>query len=86
MDPDILVTSRLEELRKLLAEGADCVLTPHILEPNEFAAFNEKQMLVYGIYNLGFCALRATRPANCFMVGPHAGKGLRYRSVESALC
>ncbi|NLT68991.1 MAG: hypothetical protein GXX84_20590, partial [Acidobacteria bacterium] len=60
MDPDILVTSRLEELRKLLAEGADCVLTPHILEPNEFAAFNEKQMLVYGIYNLGFCALRAT--------------------------
>jgi SAM-dependent methyltransferase len=60
MDPDILVTSRLAELRQALLEGADCVLTPHILEPNEFAAFDDQQMLLYGICNLGFCALRAT--------------------------
>jgi SAM-dependent methyltransferase len=60
MDPDILVTSGLEELRAALAQGADCVLTPHILEPNEFATFDDRQMLLYGIYNLGFCALRAT--------------------------
>jgi SAM-dependent methyltransferase len=60
MDPDILVTSRLEELHSLIAEGADCVLTPHILEPNEFATFDDRQMLLYGICNLGFCALRAT--------------------------
>jgi hypothetical protein len=60
MDPDILVASELNELQSALMEGADCVLTPHILEPNEFASFDDRQMLLYGICNLGFCALRST--------------------------
>lgn len=60
MDPDILVTSRLKELKDLFLQGADCVLTPHILEPNEFAVFKDRKMLTYGIHNLGFCALRDT--------------------------
>lgn len=60
MDPDILITSRLKELKDLFLQGADCVLTPHILEPNEFAVFKDRQMLTYGIHNLGFCALRDT--------------------------
>ncbi len=59
MDPDILVASELVELHSAFLEGADCVLTPHILEPNEFAIFDDRQMLIYGICNLGFCALRS---------------------------
>jgi len=59
-DPDILVASRLEELEGLLRDGADCVLTPHLCEPAEFAEMDDSKMLRYGIYNLGFCALRDT--------------------------
>jgi SAM-dependent methyltransferase len=61
LDPDILVTSQLTELEALLELGADCVLIPHILEPAEFAEMDDRQFLVFGIYNLGFCALRDTQ-------------------------
>ncbi len=60
LDPDILVTSPLVELNACLDRGADCVLTPHIVEPAEFAEMEDRQFLLYGIYNLGFCALRDT--------------------------
>ena len=59
-DPDIYVTSRLEELEEALGLGADCVLTPHLCEPAEFAEMEDAKMLQYGVYNLGFCALRDT--------------------------
>lgn len=60
-DPDIWVVSPLEELQGQLASGgADCVLTPHLCEPAEFAEMDDSKMLQYGIYNLGFCALRDT--------------------------
>ena len=59
-DPDILVASRLEELEAALRGGAECVLTPHLCEPAEFAEMNDGRMLQYGIYNLGFCTLRDT--------------------------
>jgi hypothetical protein len=59
-DPDIYVLSRFEELESALAGGADCVLTPHLLEPAEFAEMNDRRMLQFGIYNLGFCVLRDT--------------------------
>lgn len=59
-DPDILVVSRLEELEALLRDGADCVLTPHLCEPAEFAEMDDGKMLQFGIYNLGFCTLRDT--------------------------
>jgi SAM-dependent methyltransferase len=59
-DPDILVASRLEEFEAVLRDGADCVLTPHLCEPAEFAEMDDGKMLQYGIYNLGFCALRDT--------------------------
>ena len=60
-DPDIWVVSPLEELLALLSRGgADCVLTPHLTEPVEFAEADESRMLQFGIYNLGFCALRDT--------------------------
>lgn len=57
-DPDILVVSPLEELENALEDGANCVLTPHLCEPAEHAELHEGRMLQYGIYNLGFCALR----------------------------
>jgi hypothetical protein len=60
LDPDIMVTSPMIELERAIEQGADCILTPHILEPAEFAEFEDRQFLMYGIYNLGFCALRDT--------------------------
>lgn len=60
LDPDIKVFSRLHELETCFAEGADCVLTPHILRPAEHAEMSDLRFLTYGIYNLGFCALRDT--------------------------
>ena len=60
MDPDILVVSPFEELHACFNRGANCVLTPHILEPAEYAEMEDRKFLIYGIYNLGFCALRDT--------------------------
>lgn len=60
LDPDIFVTSRFEEIEALFEDGADCILTPHILEPAEYAEMSDLKFLIYGIYNLGFCAFRDT--------------------------
>ena len=60
LDPDILVVSRFAELLDLLKSGVECVLTPHITEPAEYAEFGDQQALRYGINNLGFCTLRDT--------------------------
>lgn len=60
LDPDIFVVSPFQELLQASTDGADCVLTPHILEPAEFAEMDDKKFLQYGIHNLGFCALRGT--------------------------
>jgi SAM-dependent methyltransferase len=60
LDPDIFVVSPLQELEDSFAQGADCVLTPHICEPAEYAEMNDLRFLNYGIYNFGFCALRDT--------------------------
>jgi SAM-dependent methyltransferase len=60
LDPDIFIISEMTELKQALAAGADCVLTPHLTEPAEFAEMDDQKMLLYGIYNLGFCALRDT--------------------------
>ena len=54
LDPDILVVSRFAELLDLLKSGVECVLTPHITEPAEYAEFGDQQALRYGINNLGF--------------------------------
>ncbi|MCB8879392.1 hypothetical protein ACELLULO517_04045 [Acidisoma cellulosilytica] len=58
LDPDILVFSPLTEIFALLDDGANCVLTPHVTGPSEFAEMNDQQFLRYGAYNLGFCVLR----------------------------
>ena len=58
IDPDIMLVSPMGELTQLLDSGAECVLTPHLTEPAEYGEFRDERLLQYGIYNLGFCALR----------------------------
>jgi SAM-dependent methyltransferase/glycosyltransferase involved in cell wall biosynthesis len=60
LDPDILLTSPLVEVMQGFRDGADCILTPHILNPAERAEVSDDKMLLFGIYNLGFIALRNT--------------------------
>jgi glycosyltransferase involved in cell wall biosynthesis len=59
-DPDILVIDRLKEVDNFLADGAEAILTPHILEPAENVEVHDQKMLIFGIYNLGFLALSNT--------------------------
>lgn len=59
-DPDIYVVDRLVELEDAFRLGATAILTPHMLEPAPDAEMNEKRLLQYGIYNLGFLGVRNT--------------------------
>ena len=60
LDPDILVMSRMIEMESALREGAEAVMTPHILEPAENVEISDVKMLQSGIYNLGLIGLRNT--------------------------
>ncbi|WP_081381080.1 class I SAM-dependent methyltransferase [Rhodovulum sulfidophilum] len=60
LDPDIELFSPLVEVAEALDAGASAVLTPHVLKPAERAEFADDHFLRYGIYNLGFIALRVT--------------------------
>jgi glycosyltransferase involved in cell wall biosynthesis/SAM-dependent methyltransferase len=60
IDPDIILTSRMEEVIDAFANGAECILTPHILRPAEDVEVHDQNMLKFGIYNLGFLGLRHT--------------------------
>ena len=60
-DPDIYVYKKLQALEMLL-EVDDILLTPHILKPipiDEKTPF-ENDFLNYGLYNLGFIALKTS--------------------------
>lgn len=68
LDPDVAVFHGLDLLERDHA-GASVVLTPHQLAPNEGAAAtrdNEFASLRYGIYNLGFVAVRNTEGGHAF--------------------
>jgi len=59
LDPDIFVYRPLEHVYRLLADGADLVLTPHLLAPVRDARKpGELEIRQTGAYNLGFCAVR----------------------------
>lgn len=60
LDPDIMVIDRFTEVDRLLENGAEAILTPHILEPAEHAEMHDQRLLLFGAYNLGFLALRNT--------------------------
>ncbi|MBN9379220.1 MAG: hypothetical protein J0H74_00560 [Chitinophagaceae bacterium] len=61
MDPDTLIYSPLEAVDHLLSEH-NIVLTPHILSPIPMDGLSpdEPLFLNYGLYNLGFLALKKT--------------------------
>jgi hypothetical protein len=65
LDPDICVYDRLDSLFDVLSRVV-MVITPHVsnLEIEWKGALSEKTILVSGIYNLGFFALRRTEEAD----------------------
>lgn len=58
-DPDIFVVSRLREIEQAFENGADAVLTPHLIDPLDHPLSRDEDLLKYGIYNFGFVGLRA---------------------------
>jgi len=67
LDPDLFFVDRMYEIDQLLANGAEAVLTPHILQPAESDQIHDRNMLQFGIYNLGFLALRNTPSVRKFL-------------------
>ena len=79
LDPDILVVDRFTEMDQMLESGAEAILTPHILEPAEGAEMHDQRLLLYGVYNLGFLALRNTARVNEIL--EWWGRRLQYHCV-----
>lgn len=67
LDPDLFFVDKMEELDRMLHEGAEAVVTPHILQPAESDEIHDGKMLLFGIYNLGFLALRNTPSVITFL-------------------
>jgi hypothetical protein len=68
LDPDIALFHPLAALPSLL-DAASVLLTPHQLAPNEAAgaiADNEGAALRYGVFNLGFLAVRGDAAGRAF--------------------
>ena len=68
LDPDIAVFHPLTEIERLL-ETASIILTPHQTAPNNSSlaiADNELTTLQYGLYNLGFAAVRNDAAGQAF--------------------
>ena len=60
-DPDILITGPLIELQQAFADGAQVVLTPHVIGPSPRPdLFADDTLLRFGAYNLGFLGVRDT--------------------------
>ncbi|MCX7170389.1 MAG: glycosyltransferase [Proteobacteria bacterium] len=58
IDPDIVLYRPLEEVMQAFEEGAEIVLTPHLLSPvTDELKPDELDIRRSGTYNLGFCAL-----------------------------
>ncbi|MCC2113968.1 MAG: hypothetical protein KDJ16_18175 [Hyphomicrobiales bacterium] len=58
-DPDIFVVSRLREIEQAFEDGANAVLTPHLIDPLDHPLSRDEDLLKYGIYNFGFVGLRS---------------------------
>ncbi|WP_431482875.1 glycosyltransferase [Pseudomonas solani] len=67
LDPDLFFVDRMHEVDQLLANGAEAVMTPHILQPAEHDQIHDRSMLQFGIYNLGFLALSNTPQVRSFL-------------------
>ncbi|SDA21897.1 Glycosyltransferase involved in cell wall bisynthesis [Nitrosospira sp. Nsp18] len=67
VDPDLLFVDRMHEIDQMLTEGVEAILTPHILQPAEHDEVHDRKILLYGIYNLGFLALRNTPSVRSYL-------------------
>ncbi len=68
IDPDILVVDRLEDVERLLDEGANAVVTPHLTAPLDDGHHpTELEIMRAGAYNLGFLAIAGTPAADAFI-------------------
>ncbi|QIL83148.1 glycosyltransferase [Diaphorobacter sp. HDW4A] len=68
LDPDIEVFAPLEAVFRLLDEGASFVLTPHLTQPAERAAFpDDMGIMRAGVYNLGFLGVGACDEAQSIL-------------------
>lgn len=69
LDPDIKVYSPFAEVREAFGEGYSIVLTPHVCSPipRDGKTPGENAFLNFGIYNLGFIAVRFTPESSRFI-------------------
>ena len=69
LDPDIKVYSPFTEVHQAFDEGSSIVLTPHIFSPipRDGKTPGENAFLNFGIYNLGFIAVRYTPESSRFI-------------------
>ena len=68
MDPDIYLYTRMTEIFKALDDGANAVLTPHLLAPmNDDRYPGDIDILRSGTYNLGFLAVRYTQETRAML-------------------
>jgi hypothetical protein len=69
LDPDIYVYSPLNEVDALIESGISIVLTPHLVTPTTDDKLpGELEIRRTGAYNLGFCAISATRSGRQFVL------------------
>lgn len=68
LDPDIQLFAPLSEVDAAFERGACAVLTPHILSPVPEGSYpGEAEILVSGVFNLGFAAFSAGDEALTFL-------------------
>jgi hypothetical protein len=69
LDPDIMVFNRLSPVIDALADGTtDITLTPHTTTPYaDLQRPNDRDLLKFGCYNLGFIAARSSENAKMIM-------------------
>ena len=67
-DPDIVLYSSIDDILKILSDGASAAVTPHVLEPLlDDRLPNDLHLLRSGTFNLGFLALARTAETDAFL-------------------